>query len=77
MKQSLLTVAELADAFRVLPRIILVGYGLVVIELVHWAMNLPSITVEQAGLVSIVTAMFAPLSNWYMQTGRKWNGHSG
>ncbi len=64
--------AERFDAWRVIPRLILLAYGALVWNLVNWAMGLPGLSTEQAGLVGVVTAMAAPLANWYMQTGRVW-----
>ena len=73
IKQSMLDSAELIDAWRVFPRIFLVGYGVLAWSLVSWAMSLPVLTVEQAGLVGVVTGLFVPMTNWYFQTGRSWS----
>lgn len=72
LKRALLDAAEVVDAWRLFPRLFLLGYGLMCWHVVAWAMALPVLSVEQAGLAGGVTAMFAPLSNWYMQTGRRW-----
>lgn len=71
-KQFMLDVAEIIDAWRLFPRLFLLSYGALIIELTLWAMSLTVISVEQAALVSIVTGLFVPMTNFYMQTGRDW-----
>jgi hypothetical protein len=71
-KTFFMDVAEVIDAWRIFPRIFLIGYGVLCYQLVAWAMSLSTLSFEQAGLVGTITAVFAPLSNWYMQTGRSW-----
>lgn len=71
-KARLLDVAELADALRIFPRIFLIGYGWLALEMCRWAMARPTLSLEQMGLVTAVTGLFVPLTGWYMQTGRKW-----
>ena len=72
MKQHLLDVAELVDAWRVFPRIFLIGYGVLGIKMAVWAMSLPTISTEQAGLVAVIAGLFVPMTNFYMNTGKRW-----
>lgn len=74
LKRALLDAAEVVDAWRLFPRLFMLGYGLMCWHIVAWAMSLPTLSAEQAGLAGGITAMFVPLSNWYMQTGRRWEG---
>ncbi len=69
---KLLRGAELVDAYRVFPRVFLIGYGWLALRMCEWAMALPAISIEQMGLVTAVAGLFVPLTGWYMQTGRKW-----
>lgn len=72
MRERLLPAAEVLDAFRVFPRIFLIGYGWLGIEVCVWAMAQPALSIEQMGFASAVIGLFVPLTGWYMQTGRKW-----
>lgn len=72
MRERLLQWAEITDAFRVFPRLFLIGYGLLGLRVCAWVMTLDSLSVEQMGFASVVAGLFVPLTGWYMQTGRKW-----
>lgn len=71
-KQFFLDTAEVIDAWRVFPRFFVLGYGVISFKLVEWAMSLPSMSIEQTSLVTIVTGLCVPMLNFYMQTGRDW-----
>lgn len=71
-KQALLDIAEVVDAFRIVPRSILVAYGLLVWTVVTWFMGVPTPTVEQAALPTVVTGLIAAVVGLYQNSGRKW-----
>jgi hypothetical protein len=72
MKQRLLDVAEVIDAHRVFPKIFMVAYFLLIWKVGVWFMLLDKPGAEQSAFVTVVTSSFAPLLNWYFQTGRRW-----
>lgn len=65
--------AEIIDAYRVVPRLILVSYGWLIFYVITWFMGLPDPTTQQAALVTTVTALAAPIIGLYTSTGRKWD----
>ena len=81
-KQFWLNLAELVDAFRLMPRGILIaslGFaGWYIYEITIWYMGLPmeARTMEATGLASItIPAVFGlagKMVDWYLKTGRKW-----
>ena len=75
MKTNFLTVAEVIDAFRAVPRAILVGYALLVWEVVDWYMLLEAPTTQQAALVTAVVGIIAPVAGFYQSSGRSWKNN--
>ncbi len=67
--------AELIDAWRVVPRIILGAYGYMVYWVVDWFLAMPTPTTQQAALVTTVTGTVAAVIGLYQHTGRKWGAH--
>lgn len=64
--------AELIDAFRFVPRTILIAYGIMVWQITEWYMALPDPTTQHAALVTIVVGVIAPIVGLYQNSGRKW-----
>lgn len=75
-KETALTIAELIDAYRVVPRFILVGYSILVWTVTTWFMELPDPNTQQAALISTVVGVIAPIAAFYQTTGRSWNSKS-
>ena len=71
-RAQLFLLAELVDAYRVFPRIFLLGYGALCWKVGLWFMVLDKPSAEQSAFVTIIVSVFAPLANWYMQSGRRW-----
>lgn len=81
-KQAWLDAAELTDAWRVVPRIILFAYGYWVIYIVDrclfWYFHQPANerTVQDSGLVggviTAVTGLLTLVVKFYMASGRSW-----
>lgn len=73
-KEFWLTLAEVVDALRLVPRSLVYGYGFVYAQMMYWAMGLKDISPSQAALLSTATGVIPFLLNFYMQTGRTWGG---
>lgn len=71
-KEEHLTLAEIIDAYRVLPRAIMGGYGLLLWMVSFWYMDLADPTTQQTTFVSILFGACAGITGWYFSTGRKW-----
>jgi hypothetical protein len=67
--------AELVDAWRIVPRTILLAYGCMVYWVVDWFLAMPNPTTQQAALVTTVTGTVAAVIGLYQHTGRKWGPH--
>lgn len=64
--------AELIDAYRVVPRIILLAYAYLVFYVLTWFMGLENPSTQQAALVTTVSAIVAPVIGLYTNSGRDW-----
>lgn len=71
-KTKLLEWAEIIDAWRLWPRLFLVAYFYHLHTLVFWYITLPNPTTEQTAMVGAITALFVPLTKWYMENGVEW-----
>lgn len=67
-----LQIAEALDAYRVVPRVWLLGYGLMLYRVTEWFMGLPDPSGPQAALVSTVWGAGAVITGFYVNTGRRW-----
>lgn len=59
-------IAQILNDLRVVPRIMLVTYTVVWYQTINWFMQLPSPSLEQAGLVSVVTGAGAAWFGLYI-----------
>ena len=71
-KIRLLDLAEIADAWRVVPRAVLTFYGGLCWHLSTWYMALKDPSAQQMAFVTVIVGLAVPLTNFYMQTGRRW-----
>ena len=71
-KRTWLDAAELFDAWRVVPRLVLLSYGHMVWDMWQWVKSIPDLTTQQTVFVTAITGLAVPLTGWYMNTGRKW-----
>lgn len=71
-EDTLMYIAELIDAFRVVPRIILVVYAWLVWYVVNWYMLLDSPSTEQTFLVSTISGLSTVIIGLYQNSGRNW-----
>lgn len=63
--------AEALNSLRVIPRIMLGTYTLAWYETISWFMTLPDPTMEQAGLISVVTGAGAAWFGLYLGGSKK------
>jgi len=71
-KQSMLDLAELVDAFRVVPRISVAMYGLMMFQVTIWFMGLDAPTTQQSTFISIVYGAAAGFFGFYLNSSRDW-----
>lgn len=81
-KRLALDWAEVFDAWRVIPRALVLGYWfwvvVVVNEILRWYQSLPSAerTLEASGLATVVITAVTGMGSWvskiYMDGGRSW-----
>ena len=67
-----LKVAEALDAFRTVPRILVLLYGLMCYLVAAWFMGLDDPTNAQGAFVSVIWGAAAAWFGIYVNTGRKW-----
>ena len=69
--QGLIDLAKAVDAWRIFPRLFLSVYIFLLYKVTIWFMNLPTPTLEQSGLVSIVVGAGAAWFGLYSGTRKK------
>ena len=68
--QGLIDLAKAVDAWRIFPRLFLSVYIFLLYKTVIWYMNLPSPSLEQSGLISIVVGAGAAWFGLYAGTSK-------
>jgi len=68
-----LKLAERIDAFRVFPRIFVMGYGYMAMDIWFWVKTVPTLTATQSAFTTSIVGLCIPLLGWYFSTGRKWS----
>lgn len=71
-KQTFLDIAEIVDAWRVVPRGLLLCVGYFVWVVSGWYMGLPTPTTQHTAFVSVVTAIIPAVIGLYQSSGRRW-----
>lgn len=66
--------ANCLDRLRVVPRLLVGGYGWLIYEVARWYMTLPDPNTQQAALITILVGVAAPVFGFYMQGGVTANG---
>ena len=69
--ESMIEMARAFDAWRVFPRIFISTYIYLLYQSVMWFMSLPTPSMEQAGLISIMTGVGAAWFQSYCSTSKK------
>ncbi len=57
------------NRLRVVPRVIVAGYGWIIYDVVQWFMALPDPNTQQASLISVLIGVSVPVFGFYMQGG--------
>lgn len=76
MKQHLLDVAEITDAYRTFPRMFLCLFYTILVDTHYWYINLPDPSLYQSTYITAVWAAVAAVTKFYVDTGRKWTTSS-
>ena len=69
--QKFIDLAQAVDSWRIFPRLFITTYIYLLYKVVIWYMALPSPTMEQPGLVSIVVGAGAAWFGLYTGSGKK------
>lgn len=67
-----LRAAEIFDAWRTVPRLLVGGYAWLVWDVTQWAMRMPDLSPAQSAFVSVVWGAATGVFGLYVGTGRKW-----
>lgn len=68
-----LKVAELIDAYRVVPRIFMVCYMVAAGYIILWYTGIPDPSTEQTTFAGVIGGTIGAVTKWYYDTGRKWD----
>ena len=68
---KLIHLARAVDSWRIFPRVFITTYIILLYKCVIWYMNLPSPTMEQSGLISIVVGAGAAWFGLYTGSSKK------
>lgn len=69
--QKWIDLADAVDAWRPFPRLFISVYIYVVYQTINWFIHLEAPTMEQAGLISVVTGVGAAWFGSYVNSGKK------
>lgn len=72
LKLRALDLAELIDAWRFFPRVVLTAYGYLCWHTHGWYTAIKVPTTEQTAFATAIIGLAVPLTAFYMQTGRAW-----
>lgn len=67
-----LAIAELIDAWRVVPRLLVAGYSYVVWDTVEWYQLLADPTTQHTACLSAIVGASAVVFGFYTNSGSKW-----
>lgn len=70
--ETAMTMARLLDAYRTVPRILVILYGFMCYEVAMWFMGLEDPTSAQGAFVSVIWGAAAAWFGLYCNTGTKW-----
>ena len=62
---------EELDKWRVVPRLLMLAMLVMTFRVVEWFMEIPTPTLEQAGLVSVMTGALTGAFGLFLGTGKK------
>ena len=64
--------AKIIDTYRVVPRIIIIGYSVLLYQTTNWFMMLPDPSSPQSMFISTVVGAGAGVFGLYANSGTKW-----
>lgn len=71
-KPLLMKTAEVVDAWRVVPRLVLVAYGALTLHVVNWFMTIPDPSTSQMVLVTTIAGLSAAVIGLYNNSSKNW-----
>lgn len=74
-KDKWLDVAELIDALRVVPRLLVFSYIIMLHQSTLWFMSLEDPNNAQAGFIATLWGAAAAIFKFYAETGRSWENY--
>lgn len=74
-KGTLLDIAELLDAYRVVPRILLFFYGYLVWYITNWYLPIQNPTTGQTAVFTTLLGSIPVIVGLYQSSGRRWGPH--
>ena len=72
-KYYFMSVAQIIDVFRVIPRLMVTGYGYMVWQTVTWFQSIPEPTSQHTFLISTIVGGAAAVFGLYVNSGSKWD----
>ncbi len=73
VRRKYLVIAEVLDVLRVVPRLLVTGYGYLVWDTVQWYQALPEPSTQHTALVSAIVGASAMVFGFYTNTGTNWD----
>lgn len=61
--------ADQLNRFRFIPRLLVIGYSVLFYEVAHWFMTLPEPNNAQSAFISVMSATFAAVLKFYVESG--------
>lgn len=71
-RQWIHVAAEALDYYRIAPRFIVFGYGVMMWKMMEWIMTVPEPTTQQVSLVGTVFGAAAGIFGFYVNSGHSW-----
>ncbi len=71
-KPLLMKSAEVVDAWRVVPRLVLLAYGALTLHVVNWFMTIPEPTTSQMVLVTTIAGFGTAVIGLYNSSSKNW-----
>jgi len=68
----LIDIAEVIDAYRIVPRLFMVGYAYLVWDMYEWFIHLTAPTSAQSAFVSVIIGVAGVITGVYFKSGLDW-----
>lgn len=73
MKQLLLDLAEIIDAYRLFPRLFMLSYIVMLSDVTAWFTRLETPSSTQQLFINVMWGAATVITGFYVATGRKWS----